>query len=505
MDHLEGANKRIHNPSPTDRHPLAGLFPSDLDEDNDSNEETTTLNNDNTTLFDAMVGAMQAANLDAASHVIIPIKVKAKRKTCVELAPLYQIQQLRAPRLPSTSDDGASDSSSIFAMQFSPDGYYLATGGADGIVRIWRLLVPEVLAHMSEDPEYRPPRIASIFAEEPVQVLHGHTGEVLDLAWSRNNFLLSASMDRTVRLWHHSRSDCLGVFPHGDFVTAVAFSPRDDRLFVSGSLDCRIRLWSIPERTVRGWNELPPENYVTAVAFAPSGKTVLAGSSKGVCLLFDLDSDALAFRYSTQIRVHSRRGKNSIGHKISGIQVMPGLTGRNEVILVSTNDSRIRAYTLRDKSIVCKWKGHANATSQIRASYSDDAEYIISGSEDGQVYVWNVGGAHRSGALLGLMRRSSERNDSFERISFYEAPQGGNLRSCNVPITVAIFAPSTVRNRLQSCGMRPLPQGDDDIAAGAAQNNLQGQFILAADLEGRVRVLECHAGYLPSWLEEGKQ
>ncbi|WZY76078.1 hypothetical protein YC2023_022462 [Brassica napus] len=37
--------------------------------------------------------------------------------------------------------------------------------------------------------------------ETPFQVLHGHTGDVLDLAWSDSNLLLSASKDKTVRLW----------------------------------------------------------------------------------------------------------------------------------------------------------------------------------------------------------------------------------------------------------------------------------------------------------------
>ncbi len=40
----------------------------------------------------------------------------------------------------------------------------------------------------------------------------GHTADVLDLAWSKSQFLLTASMDKTVRLWHISMDDCLRVF-----------------------------------------------------------------------------------------------------------------------------------------------------------------------------------------------------------------------------------------------------------------------------------------------------
>lgn len=40
----------------------------------------------------------------------------------------------------------------------------------------------------------------------------GHQQDVLDVAWSKSFFLLTASMDKTVRLWHVSMDDCLRVF-----------------------------------------------------------------------------------------------------------------------------------------------------------------------------------------------------------------------------------------------------------------------------------------------------
>ena len=38
-------------------------------------------------------------------------------------------------------------------------------------------------------------------------------------------------------------------------------------------------------------------------------------------------------------------------------------------ILVTSNDSRIRLYDLRDLSLSCKYRGYTNSSSQIRASF----------------------------------------------------------------------------------------------------------------------------------------
>ena len=53
---------------------------------------------------------------------------------------------------------------------------------------------------------------ALVLRPTPHRSYAGHEADVLDVAWSRSQFLLSASMDKTVRLWHISMPDCLRVF-----------------------------------------------------------------------------------------------------------------------------------------------------------------------------------------------------------------------------------------------------------------------------------------------------
>ena len=56
-------------------------------------------------------------------------------------------------------------------------------------------------------------------------------------------------------------------------VTCIQFNPVDDRYFISGSLDAKVRIWSIPERQVVDWNDL--HEMVTAACYTPDGQVRL--------------------------------------------------------------------------------------------------------------------------------------------------------------------------------------------------------------------------------------
>ncbi|CAH2352163.1 hypothetical protein CLIB1423_06S00188 [[Candida] railenensis] len=258
---------------------------------------------------------------------------------------------------------------------------------------------------------------APVFHQEPVRIFRGHSHNILSLDWSKNNFLISGSMDRTVRLWHIDKYECLQTFPHEDFVTTVKFHPTDDRFFLSGSLDNRLRLWSIIEQNIAYVNDLGDDVLITAASFTPDGTICLAGGFNGSFFTLETKGLQLIARYEVKEKhVNPFHDKN--GNKITGIKVFErnedeskenhshfkkhakddkddGADSKTKSdpmakwnVLVTTNDSKVRLVNSHQKKLVTRFKGLTNNSSSIVADISYDHQYIISGSEDHWCYVW---------------------------------------------------------------------------------------------------------------------
>ncbi|CAH1781737.1 unnamed protein product [Owenia fusiformis] len=395
--------------------------------------------------------------------------------------------------------DLGTNNGAVWTMKFSHCGRLLATGGQDSVIRIWVLkdayayfddmrqkyseskVSPapsqESLGSMSEthsetaslsdigavggeeDEDRHAP-----FVRKPFCIYRGHTADVLDISWSKNYFVLSSSMDKTVRLWHVSRKECLCCFQHIDFVTAIAFHPRDDRYFLSGSLDGKLRLWNIPDKKVALWNEVRDGStrLITAANFCQNGKFAVVGTYDGRCIFFITEQ----LKYFTQIHVRSTRGKNAKGRKISGIEPLPG----EDKILVTSNDSRIRLYDLRDLSLTSKYKGCANNSSQIKSSFSSNGKYIICGSEDHFVYIWKTN--HDNHKFTSARR---DRNAYWEGIKAHTAV-----------VTAAIFAPNPALIIKPKEGTTE--QVDNERKRKNDKQEGPGEVLVSADFTGLVKV-----------------
>ncbi|KAG6036336.1 hypothetical protein E4U41_005743 [Claviceps citrina] len=397
---------RRKGPSFLSRFAIRGVRKKDEDM-NDSDSDPGELGTD-----DSTTRALTSVFEDGGGYIPLHkeptryIRVKRENKKTREFNHLFLAQELhggkrtaedeRRSREPATAVGSKilKSGDAIWAAEFSLDGRYLAAAGKDQTVRVFSVIsTPEERRTYEEEEEdvrggdAGEKLSAPVFQTKPTREFDGHTGEILALCWSKNNFLLSTSMDKTVRLWHMSRPECLCTFKHSDVVTSIAFHPNDDRFFLAGSLDAQLRLWSIPDKAVAF--SAAANEFITAVAFSPEGKTAICGLLSGLCLFYDTDG----LKLQSQIHVRSSRGKNAKGSKITGIEtaIVQSEDGKKDIkVLISSNDSRVRIYNMRTKMLEVKFRGLTNSSSQIHARFSDDGTYVISGSEDRRAYIWNV-------------------------------------------------------------------------------------------------------------------
>ncbi|KAL5210618.1 hypothetical protein ABZP36_006241 [Zizania latifolia] len=333
------------------------------------------------------------------------VKVRPYKKRSKELSAVYRGQDIKA-------HDGA-----IVTIKFSSDGQYLATGGEDGVVRVWRVVEgegPHELDFVEDDPSCvfftvnENSELAPVYSSEgskskhyknskgsadpacvviphrtfalsqvPVHEFYGHDDVILDLSWSKNRDLLSASMDKTVRLWHVGCNSCLKVFSHNNYVTCVQFHPTSDNYFISGCIDGMVRIWDVPRCQVADWAD--SKEIVTAVCYRPDGKGAVVGTITGNCRYYDASENHLELE--SQVALNGR--KKSPLKRIIGFQYCPSDPKK---LMVTSGDSQVRI--LDGLHIISNYKG-LRSSSQVAASFTPDGDHIISASDDSSIYMWN--------------------------------------------------------------------------------------------------------------------
>ncbi|XP_049380532.1 uncharacterized protein LOC125845143 [Solanum stenotomum] len=316
---------------------------------------------------------------------VTPMKVQLNKKKINEFSAIYCGQEISA------------HSGLIWTMKFSPDGKYLASAGEDGVVRIWLVTVDSSCespnfslsshrvkgkhGHKKNKSCYTPvivPKKAFKIDESPLHEFYGHTAGILDLAWSSSNCVLSSSKDKTVRLWKVGLDGCQGVFHHKNYVTCIQFNPVDENIFISGSIDGKVRIWGVPGKRVLEWTDT--HDIVTAVAYQPNGQGFIVGCISGTCCFYELNESVLSL--NTQVHLHSR--KKSSGSRITGIQFFENDSQR---VMITSEDSKI--HILDGVEIVHKYKGLSKSGCHTSATISSTGKHIVSVGEDSRVYLWD--------------------------------------------------------------------------------------------------------------------
>ena len=339
---------------------------------------------------------------------IIPIKNKKKNKKKY-LKTLLELQHFFI------------DDIAIRVIKISEDGKYLSAGMSNGKIKLFEIIGYD---YNKFEVTYNKENVLNYFNfvnEKPYKILTGHTQDVIDLSWSLffHNLLLSGSLDNVI-LWDVSSSEekCkIESFEHTKMVTCVSFSPTEKYKFASGCLDKFVRIWDFKDILNAHYNNLNEnsnkelqsididsnehnsinlnkikkynilyfniEEKITSISFFPTGEKIAIGTHNGKIIIYEIKSNK--FDYKGSFSCKNRIGKNSFGKKITSIEFF----NKNNAI-ISSCDSRIRLMSMNDGKIIHKYKGYLNENSMIRSSIDFNYDIIISGSEDGYCYVWDI-------------------------------------------------------------------------------------------------------------------
>ncbi|KAJ3439702.1 wd repeat-containing protein [Anaeramoeba flamelloides] len=353
----------------------------------------------------------------------------------------------------------------IWALEFSPSGKYLATAGQDTVLRIWRVLETDkersehqisvmkkstercmqIKSQMKSDQnkkginslklkqkQYNFEKSVSneipLLDPVPWKKFLGHELDILDISWSKHDpdLILTSSSDKTVRLWNIQHGQ-VNLFFHSTFVTYVEFSPTNPDIFFTGNLDNRIFIWNIySQKPIHITN---CQISITSGCIHPNGNKFICGTENGFCYFYNFENNELDLEKT--LHVKSKRGKNKKGKQITNIQYLNSQTQ----ILVTSNDSRIRLYDINDKTPKLKFKGHINKYNPLKSHLSQNEDLIICGSEDGHVYFWNTENEY---AIIKKKFKKFQKNrkhvvDNYEKIKI-----------SNAKITNAKFIPKKV-------------------------------------------------------------
>jgi WD40 repeat protein len=257
-------------------------------------------------------------------------------------------------------DTGAA----LYGVAFAPDARRVASGSADGSVRLWDADTGKAIGGP----------------------LTGHTSAVVAVVFSPDGRrLASASMDKTLRLWNADTGQPLGLplTGHSDVVQSVAFSPDGHRI-ASASADHTLRLWDADTGRDIGTPLTGHTGAVASVAFSPDGHRLASASRDGTVRLWDAGNGQPI-------------GTPLTGHTGAVNSVMFSPDGHR--LATAGADKTIRLWNADTGDPLGKpLTGQTGAVAAV--AFSPDGHGLVSGGADNTVRLWSAETAQPIGAPL---------------------------------------------------------------------------------------------------------
>uniref|UniRef100_A0A0B6ZG56 WD repeat domain-containing protein 83 n=1 Tax=Arion vulgaris TaxID=1028688 RepID=A0A0B6ZG56_9EUPU len=237
----------------------------------------------------------------------------------------------------------------VRSVRFNVDGSYCLTCGSDKTVKLWNPLRNLLL-----------------------KTYTGHGYEVMEAQSSGDNSqICSGGMDKAVVLFDVSTGKTVKKYrDHAGTVNCVCFN-EESTVILSGSLDCSVKAWDIrssKHKPVQVMNEA--KDSITSVQV--SDHEILTGSA-----------DSRIRRYDLRI---GRLFSDSVGKAVSCVR----FTRDGQCVLVSSTESSVKLLDKDTGEMLNEYSGHKNDSYKIDCCLNHKDTHVLSGSEDGCVYIWDL-------------------------------------------------------------------------------------------------------------------
>lgn len=151
-------------------------------------------------------------------------------------------------------------------------------------------------------------------------------------------------------------------------------------LFASASMDGTARIWDLRTTDCQGVLRLDVQGHRPSVAFDPQGLVFAAATGSGQLKLFDLRGyDKGPFTTF----------KPDLGNS-TGLSCMK-FSNDGKLMLLSTTSGKIALLDAFTGNLEKTFAGHKNEQGMpLEACFTPDANFVLSGSEDGAIWRWDV-------------------------------------------------------------------------------------------------------------------